>query len=291
MRTLTLTLLFAALISAAAGPVAAQSTGPPSWLPGEEWTTEDDPVEVWVRPNGDSAWVYAAPQLEGNYGRAQVSTESGSDWRYHCPGMTEGDFYTLSSTTEDLGALQTVVEDLVSEGQATGLAPGVFEKAECIRAFWAHLDTLLTSVPPGEVPGREKPQRYARCMSSVYNATLHVPEAAQWYGVAGPSVGDTIAVYSPDGTCVGSGPWTPEGATLAVAGTDSLAGTPDGLAAGERMTLELYVADAKRAYPMTEVTWASCDTVSVGEGATEICAEGGYERGAYYEVAAADLIL
>jgi len=285
LRTLTLTLLL--LVAAALSTSAqAQSTGAPEWFPEGDWTTEDDPVEVFVQPDGDSAFVYDA--ANGSYGRAK---QDDGDWRYHCPGMVQGDFYTLSGTTDDLGALRVVVEDLVSEGRATGLAPGVFEKAECIRAFWAHLDTLLTHVPPGEVPGREKPGAYATCMSSVYNATLHVPEAAEWYGVAGPSVGDTIAVYSPDGTCVGSGPWTPEGATLAVAGTDSLAGTPDGLAAGEKMTLELYVADAKRAYPMTEVTWASCDTVSVGGQSTEICAEGAYERGAYYEVAAADLIL
>jgi hypothetical protein len=280
---LTLLLLVAGAFLTSA---QAQSTGSPEWLPDGEWTTEDDPVEVFVQPDGDSAFVYDA--ANGSYGRAK---QDDGDWRFKCPGMEQGDFYTLSGTTDDLGALQTVVENLVSKGQTTAVAPGVFEKAECIRSFWAHLDTLLTSVPPTEVPGREKPQRYATCMSSVYNATLHVPEAAEWYGVAGPTPGDTIAVYSPDGTCVGSGPWTPEGATLAVAGTDSLAGTPDGLAAGERMTLELYLADAGRAYPMTEVTWASCDTVSASTQSTEICAEGAYERGAYYEVAAADLIL
>ena len=271
LRTLTLTLLLVggAFLTSA----QAQSTGAPEWLPEGDWTTEDDPVEVFVQPDGDSAFVYDA--ANGSFGRAK---QDDGDWRFKCPGMEQGDFYTLSGTTEDLGALQTVVEDLVSEGRATGLAPGVFEKAECIRAFWAHLDTLLTEkrpLPEGQAPT----WTYAKeCKSNMYNATVtSARDSLPISPVGYAEPGDTLAAYA-GGECVGHGAWTDEGVTFAVAGTDSL--TDFGYAEGERIRIEVQDTSREVAY-RTQATWVGCTE----EDDPNLCGDGLYSDGSLHELA------
>lgn len=246
-----------------------------------------DPVEMWVAPKSDANavadtfWVHETSN--GQFWRAHVDD---SVRAIRSPGMVTGHYWTLDGIVNDLTAVQDVVDVLIENGETPALPPSVFEKMESIHAFWTSLDTLIS----GEgVPGREKPQTYATgCVSTVDNATIRVPPSTTFHGVHEPSVGDTVAVYAPEGACVGAQAWTPRGATMAAARqvVDQGDTLQQGLVPGDEMTVEVYLTETERAHTMTRVTWASCDTLQVAGATTELCEDGGgYHEDGYFQVA------
>lgn len=131
-----------------------------------------------------------------------------------------------------------------------------------------------------------QPVRYAQeCVTNVENATVHVPARAApaLPGGAQPAMGDTLAVYTEDGTCAGYGAWSSEtGATLAAAGSDSIATSADGYAAGASLRFEVFDASANEAIELgPAAAYVSCDSLGV-----PICGTGTYQDGTFHEVAA-----
>lgn len=121
------------------------------------------------------------------------------------------------------------------------------------------------------------------CVSNVKNATVHVPSNAEPSLPGGAPVepGDTLAVYTAEGTCAGYGVWTDqEGATLAAAGSDSIAVSADGYASGEPLRFEVFDVSEGSAIDIgSTATFASCENVGV-----PVCGEGDYENGTFHRV-------
>lgn len=121
------------------------------------------------------------------------------------------------------------------------------------------------------------------CITNVDNATVHVPSAAAPTLPDGTPVaaGDTIAVYTADGTCAGYGVWTDgEGATLAAAGSDSIDVSPDGYASGASLQFEIFDVTKGTAVDVdSAAAFSSCSEVDV-----PVCAEGVYEPGTFHQV-------
>ena len=121
------------------------------------------------------------------------------------------------------------------------------------------------------------------CVSNVDNATVHVPAGADPSLPGGTPVaaGDTLAVYTADGTCAGYGVWqSGSGVTLAAAGSDSIAVSEDGYASGASLQFEVFdVSEGTAVDVDSAAAFASCDSVGV-----PVCAEGVYEPGTFHQV-------
>ena len=138
-------------------------------------------------------------------------------------------------------------------------------------------------VAPAAAAGQ--PFTYAQeCITSVHNATVHLPaNAAPTLPSGAPlAAGDTVAVYTADGTCAGYGVWKEgEGATLAAAGTDSIDASPDGYATGAALKFEVFDVSASRTVEVgAAASFVPCDEVDVS-----VCRTGTYEKGTFHEVA------
>ncbi len=155
-----------------------------------------------------------------------------------------------------------------------------------VRVF---LPTLIALVGLSAVPSVSawaQPVRYAQeCVTNVENATVHVPARAApaLPGGAQLAGGDTLAVYTEDGTCAGYGVWSSEtGTTLAAAGSDSIAASPDGYAAGAALRFEAFDASANEAIGLgPAAAYVPCDSLGV-----PVCGTGTYQDGTFHEVAA-----
>ncbi|WP_103029004.1 T9SS type A sorting domain-containing protein [Salinibacter altiplanensis] len=120
------------------------------------------------------------------------------------------------------------------------------------------------------------------CVTNVDNATVHVPaEPAPSLPDGTPvAAGDTIAVYTDEGTCAGYGVWMDgEGATLAAAGSDSIDVSPDGYASGASLQFEVFDVSEETAVDLGPAAFAACEDVGVS-----VCAEGDYADGTYHTV-------
>ena len=120
------------------------------------------------------------------------------------------------------------------------------------------------------------------CISKVDNATVHVPaEADSLPGGTPVEAGDTLAVYTAQGTCAGYGVWDADkGATLAAAGSDSLDVSADGYSAEDSLKFEVFDVSKGSAVDVgSDVTFASCDSLGI-----PVCAEGAYEDGTFHQV-------
>lgn len=120
------------------------------------------------------------------------------------------------------------------------------------------------------------------CISKVDNATVHVPaEADSLPGGTPIEAGDTLAVYTAQGTCAGYGVWEEgNGTTFAAAGSDSLDITDDGYSIEEALKFEVFdVSAGKETDIGSGATFAPCDSLGV-----PVCAEGRYEDGTFHQV-------
>jgi len=143
------------------------------------------------------------------------------------------------------------------------------------------LSGAVLSVPTGAMG---QAFLYAQeCVENVENATVHVPADAAPSLPSGTPVepGDTIAVYTTEGTCAGYGAWTEgEGAVLAAAGADSLSTLDDGYTAGDSLKFEVFDVSEGQAIDVGKgATFAPCGDVEV-----PVCGEGAYEDGSYHQV-------
>ena len=121
------------------------------------------------------------------------------------------------------------------------------------------------------------------CVTNVDNATVHVPAGADPSLPDGTPVaaGDTVAVYTAGGTCAGYGVWqSGSGATLAAAGSDSIAVSDDGYESGASLQFEVFdVSEGTAVDVDSAAVYASCDSVGV-----PVCAEGTYQPGTFHQV-------
>jgi hypothetical protein len=136
------------------------------------------------------------------------------------------------------------------------------------------------------MPGAASGQSFAyaeECITNVDNATVHVPaEAAPSLPDGTPvETGDTLAVYTAQGTCAGYGVWTDAGgATFAAAGSNSIDASPDGYAPDDSLQFEVFDVSAGTAVDVgADVTLSSCGNVGV-----PVCAEGSYADGTFHRV-------
>lgn len=136
------------------------------------------------------------------------------------------------------------------------------------------------------MPGAALGQSFAyaeECITNVDNATVHVPaEAAPSLPDGTPvETGDTLAVYTAQGTCAGYGVWTDaDGATFAAAGSNSIDASPDGYAPDDPLRFEVFDVSAGTAVDVgADVTLSSCGNVGV-----PVCAEGSYADGTFHRV-------
>lgn len=133
-------------------------------------------------------------------------------------------------------------------------------------------------------PAEAQTFSYAQeCVTNVDNATVHLPSSAAPPLPDGTPVesGDTLAVYTAQGTCAGYGVWEEEvGATLAAAGSDSISASDDGYPAGESLKFEVFDVSQEQATQIDSgISFASCGNVDV-----PICAEGDYDDGSFHQV-------
>ncbi len=121
------------------------------------------------------------------------------------------------------------------------------------------------------------------CITNVSNATVHLPaDAAPTLPDGTPvETGDTLAVYTEQGTCAGYGVWGEGGgATLAAAGSDSVEASEDGYSADDPLKFEIFdVSEGQETKVESGTTFAPCDTVGV-----PVCAEGAYGDGTFHQV-------
>jgi len=121
------------------------------------------------------------------------------------------------------------------------------------------------------------------CISSVNNATVHIPADANPSLPDGTPVeaGDTLAVYTEEGICAGYGVWEDgEGTTFATAGSDAVDISTDGYSRGEFLKFEVFDVSTGRAAEVgSGATFAPCDSTG-----SPICAEGKYAHGTLHEV-------
>lgn len=239
-----------------------------------------DPVQLWVadssgeNPVPDTFYVHEA--TDGQYWRSKINDGDGG-YFYRCP--VQGQVFNLSSTQSAFSAFSSGTQTVVTEGTIPSL-PSVVKPAECIERFATTLDSLLSTVE-----GEPKSTTYAdECRTNVDNGTVHVPSTANFSGGEAPEPGDTLAVYEPDGNCVGNRVWTESGATLAAAMTNETIEDNwpewEGLSHGEPMIFEVYKSDENRVFRATP-TFASCDTLEI-----PICRdENQSEDGAFFELA------
>lgn len=122
------------------------------------------------------------------------------------------------------------------------------------------------------------------CISSVDNATIHVPADVDFSLPNDKQIetGDTLAVYTDEGICAGYGVWKEgEGLTFAAAGPDSLNTATDGYSPGEPLKFKVFDVSAENEVDLgSNATFASCDTVSV-----PVCGSGTYENDVFVQVA------
>lgn len=121
------------------------------------------------------------------------------------------------------------------------------------------------------------------CVTNVDNATVHLPADAAPSLPDGTPVesGDTLAVYTAQGTCAGHGVWEDGvGATFAAAGADSISVSDNGYPAGESLKFEVFdVSQGQATQIDSGISFASCGNVDV-----PICAEGDYDDGSFHQV-------
>jgi hypothetical protein len=152
------------------------------------------------------------------------------------------------------------------------------------RPFASVCAVLLAVGVLGPAAALGQPFIYAEeCITNVDNATVHVPATVDRALPGGTRVetGDTIAVYTADGTCAGYGVWTDgEGATLAAAGSDSIAVSDDGYESGASLQFEVFDESAGTAVDVgSAAAFSSCSGIDV-----PVCAEGVYEPGTFHQV-------
>lgn len=121
------------------------------------------------------------------------------------------------------------------------------------------------------------------CITNTSNATVHLPADAAPTLPDGTPVesGDTLAVYTEQGTCAGYGVWGETGgATLAAAGSDSVQVSEDGYSADDSLKFEVFdVSEGQETTVESGTAFAPCDSVGV-----PVCAEGSYGDGTFHQV-------
>lgn len=145
--------------------------------------------------------------------------------------------------------------------------------------FGCEEDPTPAPPPDPEPPGREKTATYAtECRTDVDNATVYIPEGTEWSGLPRPEVGDTIALFAPDSSCVGFRAWDSTGAALAAANRSAVMGAP-GLDRGDPITFEVYIRAKDRAF-RSRPSFVSCLDTGV-----PVCEDSNaYRDGAFFEV-------
>lgn len=144
---------------------------------------------------------------------------------------------------------------------------------------WILLLTLLGSALLPLCVRAQSPNYEDKCRENVDNATLLFAEGKTFSHPDGSPLapGDTLALRTDAGTCVGYAGWNDEktSVVLAAAGPSAVQDVPGGYETGDPLSLEIYAGrDRDVRHVGTHITYAACDTLAV-----EPCADDGlYEN-------------
>lgn len=149
---------------------------------------------------------------------------------------------------------------------------------------WIFLLTLLGSALLPLFVRAQSPNYEETCSENVDNATLLFSESKTFSHPDGSPLapGDTLALRTDAGTCVGYAGWNDEadGVILAAAGPSTVHDVPGGYESGDPLSLEIYPETGETRQVGTHITYAACDTLSV-----EPCADDGlYENDVIFVV-------